>query len=88
MWTTLRNEILGNDGLAARGYDLGVDECIFVADGTYRKSPKMVATTVEAIIGAVIEDAGDDAVLRVITHLGFLEHRFLAVTFRPLLFPP
>jgi hypothetical protein len=88
IWTTLRNEILGNDGLAARGYDVGVDKCIFVADGTYHKSPKMVATTLEAIIGAVFEDGGDEAAMRVIKHLGFLEHRFLTVTFRSLPFSP
>jgi ribonuclease-3 len=40
----------------------------------------MVATTLEAIIGAIFEDGGDDAVMRVIEHLGFLKHRFLTVT--------
>jgi ribonuclease-3 len=40
----------------------------------------MVATTLEAIIGAIFEDGGDDAVMRVIEHLGFLNHRFLTVT--------
>jgi len=70
-WTTIRNEILGNDGLADRGYALGVVQCIFVADGTYRKSPKMIATTLEAIIGAVFQDGGDDAVMRVMKHLGW-----------------
>jgi len=87
-WTIIRNEILGNDGLAARGDALGVDQCIFVADGTYRKSPKMLATTLEAIVGAVFQDGGDDAVMRVIEHLGFLEHRFLTVTSQSSYLPP
>jgi ribonuclease-3 len=86
-WTIIRNELLSNDALAQRGFDHGVEQCVFVADGTYRKTSKMVATTLEAIIGAILEDGGDDAVMRVITHLGFFDHRFLTVTFSSLL-PP
>ncbi|KAH7066392.1 ribonuclease III domain-containing protein, partial [Paraphoma chrysanthemicola] len=76
-WTTLRNEMISNDALAQRGYQLGVDRCVYVAEGVYAKTAKMVATTLEAIVGAVLEDGGDDAVMRVIQHLGFLNHRFL-----------
>lgn len=47
-------------------------------------SAKMVASTLEAIIGAVHQDGGDTAVLQVIEHLGFLEHPLLMVTFHPL----
>lgn len=48
----------------------------------------MVATTLEAIVCAMFLDGGDDAVMRVIEHLGFLEHRFLTVTLRVLPYPP
>jgi ribonuclease-3 len=41
----------------------------------------MVAMTMEAIIGAVYEDGGDNAVLDVMTQLNFLNHPLLLVTF-------
>jgi dsRNA-specific ribonuclease len=85
-WTILQNQVLGNDALAARGYDLGIDKCIFVAGGTHRKTPKMVATALEAIVGTVFQDGGDEAVTRLIEHLGFFDHRFLTVTSQSLLF--
>jgi hypothetical protein len=85
-WTRIRNDILGNDSLACRGYEIGIESCIFLAGGTYLKTPKMVATTLEAVVGAVFQDGGDEAVTRVIEHLGFLSHRFLSVMLR-CLFP-
>jgi ribonuclease-3 len=48
----------------------------------------MVATTLEAVIGAVFLDGGDEAATRVIEHLGFLGHRFLSVTLHTLHCPP
>jgi ribonuclease-3 len=48
----------------------------------------MVATTLEAVVGAVFLDGGDEAAMRVIKHLGFLEHRFLSVTLHTLHCPP
>jgi ribonuclease-3 len=47
----------------------------------------MVATTLEAIIGAVFQDGGDEAAMRVIEHLGFFNHRFLTVTLQLFLYP-
>jgi ribonuclease-3 len=84
-WTTLRNEILSSEGLAQRGNSIGIDACIFAADATLVRSAKMVAMTMEAIIGAVYEDGGDSAVLDVMTGLNFLNHPLLLVTFA---FPP
>jgi ribonuclease-3 len=72
--------VLSNEGLAERGFDLGVDACVFRSDGTPSTSAKMVATTLEAIVGAVFADGGNDAVLRVMNHLGFLDHDFFLVT--------
>jgi ribonuclease-3 len=48
----------------------------------------MVATTLEAIIGAVFQDGGDQAVTRVIEDLGFFYHPLLTVTSQSLLVPP
>ncbi|KAF3045353.1 hypothetical protein E8E11_007882 [Didymella keratinophila] len=75
-WTTLRNDMLSNDSLARRGYDHGIDPFVYCNIGTI-VSAKMIASTLEAIIGAVYQDGGDIAVLQVIEHLGFFEHRLL-----------
>lgn len=74
----MRNDILSNDKLAQRGYSLGINACVFCNQGTV-VSAKMVASTLEAIVGAVYHDGGDDAVLRVIDHLGFTDHPLLMV---------
>ncbi|KAF1837163.1 ribonuclease III [Decorospora gaudefroyi] len=87
-WTELRNSTLSNSALARRGIQIGIDRCILTSAGTPTVSPVMVATTFEAIIGAVYKDGGDDAVERVMEHLGFFEHALLTVTFRPIHFPP
>lgn len=79
--------MLSNDRLAQRGCDLGVDACVICNDGTV-VSAKMVASTLEAIIGAVYQDGGDDTVLRVIEHLGFTSHLLLMVTLHIFPFQP
>ncbi|CAI9629896.1 unnamed protein product [Alternaria burnsii] len=86
-WTQLRNETLSNDALARRGYQVGLDRCVIVADSKPAVSPKMVATTLEALIGAVYQDGGDDAVRRVMRSLGFFDHTLLTVTSQTPLFP-
>lgn len=86
-WTTLRNDMLSNDSLARRGYTHGIDTYVFCNEGTV-VSVKMVASTLEAIIGAVYQDGGDAAVLRVMEHFGFLEHRLLMVMLHPLRHAP
>ncbi|KAH7377359.1 hypothetical protein BKA66DRAFT_572158 [Pyrenochaeta sp. MPI-SDFR-AT-0127] len=39
----------------------------------------MVASSLKATFGAVYEDSGDDAVNRVMQHLGFFDHALLKV---------
>jgi hypothetical protein len=52
--------------------------------GTTRVSSGMVATAVEAILGAVDIDGGRDALARVMNHLGLTQHALLSwVKFYP-----
>jgi ribonuclease-3 len=80
--------MISNDALAERGYRHGVDSCIFMANGTRARSPKMVAMTLEAIIGAVFQDGGDEAAVRAMEHLGLLDHPYLVVMLQSLRSPP
>ncbi|KAL6704449.1 hypothetical protein ACN47E_008193 [Coniothyrium glycines] len=79
-WNTLRNDLLANDNIARIGFGADVHECILTLAVP---TPKMVATTFEAIIGAICRDAGSDALTiigDIITRFGFHEHPLLMVT--------
>ncbi|EXK36482.1 hypothetical protein FOMG_09658 [Fusarium oxysporum f. sp. melonis 26406] len=52
-WTTLRRDLISNDNLARVGRGHGLHKCINMNGGTTRVSSGMVATAVEAILGAV-----------------------------------
>ncbi|XWW92868.1 hypothetical protein V2A60_000795 [Cordyceps javanica] len=80
-WTSIRTTVLCNDYLAARGFALGLDSCLNKNDGTYVVSKKMMATAVEAILGAVHLDGGDDALRRVLRHLRIVNPDELSVVF-------
>ncbi|KAJ4318683.1 hypothetical protein N0V94_004300 [Neodidymelliopsis sp. IMI 364377] len=82
-WTTLRNDMVSNENLARVGYALGIDTCVFCNEGTV-VSAKMVTNTVEAIVGAIYQDGGDDAATRVIIHLGLTQHGLIMVMFNTL----
>ena len=77
-WTTIRNETVGNENLAAIGEEKGLQECVVLNPGTHMVTPKVMATAVEAIIGAVFFDSGDAAVEPVLQTLG-IHHQLLAV---------
>jgi ribonuclease-3 len=87
-WTQLRNALISNAALARRSYEIGVDRCVLVGSNNPAVSGRMVATTMEAIIGAVHQDGGGDAVRLVVEHLELFDHSLLTVTFRSLHFPP
>ncbi|KAG5775088.1 hypothetical protein H9Q73_011235 [Fusarium xylarioides] len=76
-WTTLRRDLISNDNLTRVGREHGLDKCINMNGGTTRVSSGMVATALEAILGAVEIDGGRDALARVMKHLGLTEHALL-----------
>ncbi|KAF5607634.1 ribonuclease III [Fusarium pseudoanthophilum] len=77
-WTTLRRDLISNDKLANVGVEHGLDRCINMNGGTTRASNGMVATTVEAILGAVEIDGGRNALARVMNRLGLTQHTLLS----------
>lgn len=80
-WTQAEQALLRNDNLRAVGFAHSIDRCILLDPSTRFVSDKTMATTVEAILGAVYMDSGADALNAVLVTLG-LTHRFLeAVTF-------
>lgn len=70
--------------LAARGFEHGLDAHIIKNAGLGQVSIKMMATAIEAIIGAVFEDSNRDyeAVRKVMDNLGFFDHPLLSATNR------
>lgn len=70
-WTVIRNEA-SNDNLAAKGFEHGLNLCVILNPGTLQVSKGLMATTVEAILGAVELDGGPGALLQVATHLGLV----------------
>ncbi|KAF2654689.1 ribonuclease III [Lophiostoma macrostomum CBS 122681] len=69
----VKNTVLTNNALYGRGVELGIDKCILKGP-TQRDKPVtvgMVASTFEALIGAVHLDGGIKAAKAVVRHLGF-----------------
>lgn len=76
----LRNSRLGNDNLSKVGFTLKMDDSIIVNPGTQAVSNNMMATTVEAIIGAAFLDAGTNGltvVRGIMDTLGVTQHHLL-----------
>ncbi|KAL1644858.1 hypothetical protein SLS61_008539 [Didymella pomorum] len=83
-WTgIIRNDLVTNNKLASRGRALGLHICVIKDPGTGTVSDGMIATTFEAIIGAVFVDSSDslDAVHGVMNRLGFFDHPLFMVTY-------
>ncbi|KAI5457495.1 ribonuclease III domain-containing protein [Mariannaea sp. PMI_226] len=77
-WTKIRHDLVSNENLARVGKEHGLDGCINVNAGTNQISPAMVATTVEAILGAVEQDGGREALGKVMNQLGLAQHTLLS----------
>ncbi|KAF1807834.1 hypothetical protein P152DRAFT_324198 [Eremomyces bilateralis CBS 781.70] len=77
-WTAIRECVLGNANLAAVGFCHNLDRCVLLNPGTTAVSDKTMATTVEAILGAVHVDGGNAALGLVMVKLG-LTHALLDV---------
>lgn len=76
-WSMLRYEKCSNVRLAALGSKLGLHKCIILNPGTTFVSEKLVATMVEAVLGAVYLDGGEDELERVMRLMQFDRHTFL-----------
>jgi ribonuclease-3 len=88
-WTRIEQDLVSNNSLGRRGFELGLDRCIITAPGLERVSTNMMATTVEAILGAVYVDSGANdlgAVRAAVQAMGLHRH-YLLVTFTNTLFP-
>ncbi|RYP26155.1 hypothetical protein DL767_008151 [Monosporascus sp. MG133] len=87
-WTTIRGEVLGNKNLSQVGQEHGLDKCINVNGGTFAVGTGMIATAVQAILGAVHKDGGHVALAGVMDRLGLTEHALLSsVTSSPYTHP-
>ncbi|KAJ6784562.1 hypothetical protein PWT90_09372 [Aphanocladium album] len=86
-WTSMRNDMLCNDHLAQVGFTLGLNRNINKDTGTTSVSKKMMATAVEAILGAVHLDGGDVALRRVMAQLRLASPCETLVLFQYLFFP-
>lgn len=79
-WDQLRQQLLSNGNLNAVGRAYGIDAVILKNAGLRQVSNEMVATTVEAIVGAAHVDAGgeDLGVVRgIMERLGLFRHELL-----------
>jgi ribonuclease-3 len=85
-WNQVRQEAASNKSLASVGRDQGLDACVVLNPGTTNVPDSVMATTVEAIIGAVSLDGGNDAVGRLIDKLN-LNHDLLKAVMSNISFP-
>lgn len=82
-WTKAEQDLLSYVHLSEVGFAHHLDTCVVLNAGTPSVTAKIMATTVEAVLGAVYLDGGEDALGRVLETLN-VTHEFLkAVTFTP-----
>jgi hypothetical protein len=80
-WTTARN--LGqNSNLADVGFQHGLDACVILNPETPDASRLSMASTIEAIIGAVELDGGSEPVMPLVTSLGLVHPMLTSVMSR------
>lgn len=78
-WTSIRNDTLTTTTLAQQGSHLNLTTCILPNPGNPTISAKMLATTLEALVGAVFADGGDPAVQTLVKDFTLLTHPLLTV---------
>lgn len=72
-WDTIRQTTLSNSSLGVVGMKTNLNDCVQLGHGQSPPSAKVMATTVEAVVGAVYLDGGEGglaAVRRVMLNLG------------------
>ena len=88
-WTRIQQDLVNNNNntTGLRGFELGLDRAIITVPGLERVSNNMMATTVQAILGAVFEDSGanDLSAVRTVVETMGLHHHSLFVTFTNIL---
>jgi len=75
-WAVAEQAIITNKNLSKIGFDIGLDSCVILNQGTGTVSDKTMATTVEALIGAAFRDGGENALEHLLNTLG-LDHEYL-----------
>jgi ribonuclease-3 len=76
-WSAIHRKKLSNVALNELGRQIGLEECVILNPGTAQVSRGKLATAVEAVLGAVYEDGGEEVLEGVMRSLGFGRHVFL-----------
>lgn len=74
-WALAEQELLNNDNLSKLGREKGLDNCVVLNPGTNDVSEKAMATTIQALIGAVYWDGGEKALIELFNTLKF-DHKY------------
>ncbi len=82
-WTPVCNSIISNTNLSRVGRLHGLDSCVMLNPGTISCDDWPMATTVEAIIGLVHLEGGNDALEAVLQRLGLTHMSLEVVTSKP-----
>jgi len=85
-WDIIRQSVLGNSNLSTVGFAHNLDRCVNLNPGTLTVSAKTMATTIQAILGAVHVDGGDAALAQVMASLGLTHALLEVVTYYSILF--
>ena len=80
-WNNIRQGTLQNAALATMGNALGLGSTIIASPGHFgRPGTVMMATTMEALLGAVYLDGGNEAVTRVMIHVELTQPPVMSTT--------
>jgi ribonuclease-3 len=77
-WAAIHRDKLSNVALNVLGRQIGLDACVILNPGTAQVSKEKLATAVEAVLGAVYEDGGEEVLEGVMRSFGFDRHMFFS----------